>query len=139
MILKKIENFGSLSITEKGLEYLNNPTELLIPEIENKADFKEPPSITATESGDMNLLNKLKDNHLLINQLKSQNISLKDKVEQFEKDFSKVKVENESLKVTNSLLGGKEDKFSSKRKINNLIKEVDFCINQLSDFENQNE
>ena len=61
MILKKIENFGSLSITEKGLEYLNNPTELLIPEIENKADFKEPPSITATESGDMNLLNKLKD------------------------------------------------------------------------------
>ena len=61
MILKKIENFGSLSITEKGLEYLNNPTELSIPEIENKADFKEPPSITPTESGDMNLLNKLKD------------------------------------------------------------------------------
>ena len=61
MISKKIENFGSLSITEKGLEYLNNPTELLIPEIENKADFKEPPSITPTESGDMNLLNKLKD------------------------------------------------------------------------------
>lgn len=61
MILKKIENFGSLSITEKGLEYLNNPTELLIPEIEDKADFKEPPSITPTESGDMNLLNKLKD------------------------------------------------------------------------------
>ena len=61
MISKKVENFGSLSITEKGLEYLNNPTELLIPEIENKADFKEPPSITPTESGDMNLLNKLKD------------------------------------------------------------------------------
>ena len=61
MILKKIENFGSLSITEKGLEYLNNPTELLIPEIENKADFKEPPSVTAIESGDTNLLNKLKD------------------------------------------------------------------------------
>ena len=61
MILKKIENFGSLSITEKGLEYLNNPTELLISEIENKADFKEPPSVTSIESGDMNLLNKLKD------------------------------------------------------------------------------
>ena len=61
MILKKIENFGSLSITEKGLEYLNNPTELLIPEIENKANFKEPPSVSATESGDINLLNKLKD------------------------------------------------------------------------------
>ena len=61
MILKKIENFGSLSITEKGLEYLNNPTELLISEIENKADFKESPSVTAIASGDTNLLNKLKD------------------------------------------------------------------------------
>ena len=71
MILKKIENFGSLSITEKGLEYLNNPTELLIPEIENKADFKEPPSITPTESGDMNLLNKLKDLRKKIADIKS--------------------------------------------------------------------
>ena len=98
-----------------------------------------PLSFDVLENKIVSLLNKLKDNHLLINQLKSQNISLNDKVEQFEKDFSKVKVENESLKITNSLLGGKEDKFSSKRKINNLIKEVDFCINQLSDFENQNE
>ena len=91
------------------------------------------------ESKIVSLLNKLKDNHLLINQLKSQNTSLKEKVENFEKDFNQVKVENESLKMTNSLLGGKEDKSLSKRKINNLIKEVDFCINQLSDFENQNE
>ena len=91
------------------------------------------------ESKIVSLLNKLKDNHLLINQLKSQNTSLKEKVEKFEKDFNQVKVENESLKMTNSLLGGKEDKSLSKRKINNLIKEVDFCINQLSDFENQNE
>ena len=98
-----------------------------------------PIGFDVLESKIVNLLNKLKDNHLLINQLKTQNMSLKDKVEQFEKDFSKIKVENESLKMTNSLLGGKEDKSLSKRKINNLIKEVDFCINQLSDFENQNE
>lgn len=91
------------------------------------------------ESKIVSLLNKLKDNHLLINQLKSQNTSLKEKVEKFEKDFNQVKAENESLKMTNSLLGGNEDKSLSKRKINNLIKEVDFCINQLSDFENQNE
>jgi predicted RNase H-like nuclease (RuvC/YqgF family) len=98
-----------------------------------------PIGFDVLESKIVSLLNKLKDNHLLINQLKTQNMSLKDKVEQFEKDFSKIKVENESLKMTNSLLGGKEDKSLSKRKINNLIKEVDFCINQLSDFENQNE
>ena len=71
MILKKIENFGSLSITEKGLEYLNKPTELSIPEIENKADFKEPPAITATESGDLNLLNKLKNLRKKIADIKS--------------------------------------------------------------------
>ena len=71
MLSKKIENFGSLSITENGLEYLNNPTELLIPEIENKADFKESPVITSKESGDLNLLNKLKDLRKKIADIKS--------------------------------------------------------------------
>ncbi len=71
MISKKIENFGSLSIAEKGLEYLNKPTELSIPEIENKADFKESPAVTATESGDLNLLNKLKDLRKKIADIKS--------------------------------------------------------------------
>ena len=71
MISKKVENFGSLSITEKGLEYLNKPTELSIPEIENKADFKESPAITATESGDLNLLNKLKNLRKKIADIKS--------------------------------------------------------------------
>ncbi len=71
MILKKIENFGSLSITEKGLEYLNKPTELSIPEIENKADFKEPPALTVTESGDLSLLKKLKNLRKKIADIKS--------------------------------------------------------------------
>ena len=71
MISKKVENFGSLSITEKGLEYLNKPTELSIPEIENKADFKEPPALTVTQSGDLNLLNKLKNLRKKIADIKS--------------------------------------------------------------------
>ena len=71
MISKKVENFGSLSITEKGLEYLNKPTELSIPEIENKSDFKELTAITAKESGDLNLLNKLKDLRKKIADIKS--------------------------------------------------------------------
>ena len=71
MISKKVENFGSLSITEKGLEYLNKPTELSIPEIENKADFKEPPALTVTESGDLSLLNKLKNLRKKIADIKS--------------------------------------------------------------------
>ena len=71
MISKKVENFGSLSITEKGLEYLKKPTELSIPEIENKADFKEPPALTVTESGDLSLLNKLKNLRKKIADIKS--------------------------------------------------------------------
>ena len=87
----------------------------------------------------VSLLNKLKDNHLLINQLKTENSSLKEKVNKFEKSISEIKSENESLKMSNSLLGGKENKLLTRRKINNLIKEVDFCIDQLSEFSNQNE
>lgn len=87
----------------------------------------------------VSLLNKLKDNHLLINQLKTENSSLTEKVNKFEKSISEIKSENESLKMSNSLLGGKENKLLTRRKINNLIKEVDFCIDQLSEFSNQNE
>jgi hypothetical protein len=35
--------------------------------------------------------------------------------------------------MANSLLGSKESKAITKRKITSLIKEVDFCIHQLSE------
>ncbi len=39
----------------------------------------------------------------------------------------------ESLKITNSLLGSDENKRETKLKINSLIREIDYCIAQLSD------
>ena len=39
----------------------------------------------------------------------------------------------ESIKITNSLLGSDEYKRDTKLKINSLIKEIDYCIAQLSD------
>jgi phage shock protein A len=39
----------------------------------------------------------------------------------------------ESLKMTNSLLGGEENKRETKLKINSLIREIDYCIAQLAD------
>ena len=39
----------------------------------------------------------------------------------------------ESLKMANSLLGGEENKRDTKLKINSLIREIDYCIAQLSD------
>ena len=79
------------------------------------------------------LLNKLKDNHLLINKLKDQVQELEQSNVDFKVQISQLKSDNDSLKIANSLLGSKESKAISKRKINSLIKEVDFCINHLSE------
>ena len=79
------------------------------------------------------LLNKLKENHLLINKLKTENQQYKQESSSLETQISELKRENESLKVANSLLGSKESKAITKRKINSLIREVDFCIHQLSE------
>ena len=79
------------------------------------------------------LLNKLKENHLdlvkfrdLQTSLVQENKILKDKILKLEND-------NKSLKVANNLLGSNEGKSQTKTKINNLIKQVDYCIQQLSE------
>ena len=79
------------------------------------------------------LLNKLKENHLLISQLSEEKQGLEEQNLDFNEKVSFLKSENESLKVANSLLGSEGGKALTKRKINNLIKEVDFCIHQLTE------
>ena len=78
------------------------------------------------------LLNKLKENHLLISQLSEEKQGLEKQNLDYKEKVSYLKSENESLKVANSLLGSEESKAVTKRKINSLIKEVDFCIHQLT-------
>lgn len=41
--------------------------------------------------------------------------------------------EIEALKITNSLLGSDDFKRETKLKINSLVREIDYCIAQLSD------
>ena len=48
-------------------------------------------------------------------------------------EITTLKSECESLKMANSLLGGEENKRDTKLKINSLIREIDYCIAQLSD------
>ncbi|MFK7001108.1 hypothetical protein [Flavobacterium oreochromis] len=48
-------------------------------------------------------------------------------------DLKKIKSELDSVKITNSLLGSDEFKRDTKLKINSLIKEIDYCIAQLSE------
>ena len=49
------------------------------------------------------------------------------------KEMQQLKTDFDSIKITNSLLGSDEYKRDTKLKINSLIKEIDYCIAQLSD------
>ena len=49
------------------------------------------------------------------------------------KEIEVLKAQCESLKMANSLLGSDENKRDTKLKINSLIREIDYCIAQLSD------
>ncbi|MGX7666872.1 hypothetical protein [Flavobacterium pedocola] len=48
-------------------------------------------------------------------------------------EIQALKKQYETLKMTNSLLGSDENKRETKLKINSLIREIDYCIAQLSD------
>ena len=77
------------------------------------------------------LLNKLKDNHLLIKSLKSKWKELESTNFNFIQEINLLKQKNKSLSVANSLLGSDENRVETKEKINSLIKDIDMCINQL--------
>jgi len=48
-------------------------------------------------------------------------------------EIETLKAQHDSLKIANSLLGSEENKRDTKLKINSLIREIDYCIAQLSD------
>ena len=48
-------------------------------------------------------------------------------------EIEKLKAQYETLKIANALLGSEENKRDTKLKINSLIREIDYCIAQLSD------
>lgn len=50
-----------------------------------------------------------------------------------EQEIKDLKSNFDSIKITNSLLGSDEYKRDTKLKINSLIREIDYCIAQLSD------
>jgi chromosome segregation ATPase len=48
-------------------------------------------------------------------------------------EIKALKSQYETLKIANSLLGSDDNKRDTKFKINSLIREIDYCIAQLSD------
>jgi len=87
--------------------------------------------VTEIEKNVILLLNKLKDNYLLIQSLQSKLKELESSNSNFIEEISLLKQKNKSLSLANSLLGSDENKGDTKDKINSLIKEIDRCLNQL--------
>lgn len=58
---------------------------------------------------------------------------IKQNAQQENENINSLKNELESLRITNSLLGSEEYKKETKLKINSLIREIDYCIAQLSE------
>ena len=86
------------------------------------------------------LENKIEKLFLKIDSLEQNNQFLraelqKATVSQQDKDeiLNSLTKEIEVLKMTNSLLGSEDYKRDTKLKINSLIREIDYCIAQLSD------
>ena len=96
-------------------------------------DTQKNSSILILESKIIVLLNKLKKNHLDLKILKDQNLVLEFQKNELENQIKSLKEENKSLKIANNLLGSNEGKTQTKAKINSLIKEVDYCISQLTE------
>lgn len=68
-------------------------------------------------------------NTTLSNELNTQ----EEKLNRQELTIKTLRAEIESLKMVNALLGSEENKRETKLKINSLIREIDYCIAQLSD------
>jgi len=89
--------------------------------------------IDTLESKLKKLLNKidyLEQNNLELNQELQKSTSI---IANQSKEIQVFKNDYETLKIANSLLGSDENKRDTKLKINSLIREIDYCIAQLSD------
>lgn len=70
-----------------------------------------------------------KNNQELYSELKNAAVLIKNQSEEIEA----LKTQLETLKIANALLGSDDNKRDTKLKINSIIREIDYCIAQLSD------
>ncbi len=56
-----------------------------------------------------------------------------DRVKELEQEIERLKIENEQLKIGKAFVGNKEDNKEAKKKIDNLIKEINACITTLKE------
>jgi chromosome segregation ATPase len=86
------------------------------------------------------LENKIEKLFSKIQFLEKNNLELREKltdatqiIAQQSEQIGLLKQQYETLKIANTLLGSDDNKRDTKLKINSLIREIDYCIAQLSD------
>ena len=86
------------------------------------------------------LENKIGKLFMKINSLEKNNQDLKmdlgnalQTIQSQSKEIDALRSQYETLKIANGLLGSEDNKRETKLKINSLIREIDYCIAQLSD------
>jgi len=70
-----------------------------------------------------------KNNQELYTELKNAAVLVQNQ----SKEIESLKTQLETLKIANALLGSDDNKRDTKLKINSIIREIDYCIAQLSD------
>ncbi|OUD32403.1 hypothetical protein [Flavobacterium sp. FPG59] len=89
--------------------------------------------IDTLENKVLKIFNKMKTLEQENQDLKNKIISSASTIQTQSREIEALKMQYETLKMANSLLGSDENKRDTKLKINSLIREIDYCIAQLSD------
>ncbi len=79
------------------------------------------------------LISKMQGLETTIQDLKQELNKVNRNIQIQASEMESLKKQYETLKIANSLLGSDENKRDTKLKINSLIREIDYCIAQLSD------
>jgi chromosome segregation ATPase len=79
------------------------------------------------------LFNKMKGLEQNNQDLKNELIKTASIVQKQSQEIEALRMQYETLKIANTLLGSDDNKRDTKLKINSLIREIDYCIAQLSD------
>jgi len=89
--------------------------------------------VNSLESKLLKLLNKLEVLEQTSEHFKKELIKSTTIVQKQSTEIEALNKQYDTLKIANSLLGSDENKRETKLKINSLIREIDYCIAQISD------
>ena len=89
--------------------------------------------VDSLESRVVKLLQEYENLKRLNTKLEDEITILKSKQDRYLKDIDAWKGECNTLKIANSMLGSNNHKRETKLKINELVREIDKCITQLSE------